>query len=150
VQVADVINGACSCGFSDTNITASVFSCRNSQTQVVFKAHLSYTSQAGTHYTAEDLVTLFSLWVSSGPSLTMTGTVLSVDPTCQPVELESLTDEDCLRPNPPMSSDTLNITTIWAGALGGILGIAIVTAIMIIVLMSVRYYRRTKTLNFSR
>jgi hypothetical protein len=117
---------------------------------VVFKARLSYTSQVGT-YTAEDLVTLFSLWVSSGPPLTVTGTVLSVDPTC-PVELESLTDEDCLRPlNPPMSSDTLNITTIWAGALGGILGvIAIVTVIVIIVLMSVRYYRRTKTLNFSR
>jgi hypothetical protein len=93
---------------------------------------------------------LFSLWVSNGPSLTVTGTVLSVDPTC-PVELESLTDEDCLRPSPPTLSDTLtNATMIWAGALGGILGIAIVTVIVIIVLMSVRYYRRTKTLKFSR
>ena len=39
------------------------------------------------------IVMLFSSWVSSEPSLTVTGTVLSVDPTC-PVELESLTDED--------------------------------------------------------
>ncbi len=148
MHVADVIDSACSCGFSATNITESVFSCRSSQTQVVFKASLSYTSQAGT-YTAEDLVTLFSSWVSSGPSLTVTGTVLSVDPTC-PVDLESLTDEDCLRPNPPMSSDTLNITTIWAGALGGILGIAIVTVIVTIVLVSVRCYRQTKTSNISR
>ena len=57
----------------------------------------------------------------------MTGTVLSVDPTC-PVELGSLTDEDCLRPNP---LDILNITTIlWAGTLGGILAIASMIMIM--------------------
>ena len=92
---------------------------------------------------------LFSLWVSGGPSLTVTGTVLSVDPTC-PVELESLTDEDCFRPNPPMVSDALNVTTIWAGALGGILAIVIVIVIVIIVLMLVGYSRRTKTSNISR
>ena len=93
---------------------------------------------------------LLSSWVSSGPSLTVTGTVLSVDPTC-PVELESLTDEDCLRPSPPILSDTLNITTIWAGALGGILAITIImTVIVIIVLMLVRYSRRTKISNIPR
>ena len=92
---------------------------------------------------------LFSSWVSSGPSLTVTGTVLSVDPTC-PVELGSLTDEDCLRPNPPILSDAVNITTIWAGALGGILAIAIMIVIMAIVLMLIRYSRRTKTSNISR
>ena len=79
----------------------------------------------------------------------MHGTVLSVDPT-RPVELESLTDEDCLRPNPPKLSDILNITTIWAGALGGILAIAIMIVIMVIVLILVRYSRRTKTSNISR
>ena len=92
---------------------------------------------------------LFSSWISSGPSLTVTGTVLSVDPTC-PVELESLTDEDCLRPNLPMVSDAPNVTTIWAGTLGGVLAIAIMIVIVIIVLMLVRYSRRTKTLNISR
>ena len=125
-----------------------MFSCRSSETQVVFKAHLSYTSPVGT-YSADDLVMLFSSWVGSGPSLTVTGTVLSVDSTC-PVELESLTDKDCRRPNPPALSDTLNVTTIWAGALGGVLGIAITIMIVIIVLMSVRYSHRTKTLNISR
>ena len=94
---------------------------------------------------------LFSSWVSGGPSLTVTGTVLSVDPSC-PVELESLTDEDCLRPNLPMVSDAaaLNVTTIWAGTLGGVLAIAIMIVIVIIVLMLVRYSRRTKMLNISR
>ena len=89
---------------------------------------------------------LFSSWVSSGPFLTVTGTVLSVDPTC-PVELGSLTDEDCLRPNPP---DTLNITMIWAGTLGGILAIASMIMIMVTVVMLVQYSRRTKTSNISR
>ena len=65
----------------------------------LFSKHTSAT-HAGS-YTAEGLVMLFSSWVSGGPSLTVTGTVLSVDPTC-PVELGSLTDEDCLRPNPPI------------------------------------------------
>ena len=92
---------------------------------------------------------LLSSWVSSGPSLTVTGTVLSVDPT-RPVELGSLTDEDCLRPNPPILSDTLNITMIWAGALGGILAIVIMIVIVIIVLILVRYSRRTKTSNILR
>ena len=149
MHVAQIIASACSCGFSATNITESVFSCRSSKTQVVFKARLNYTSPAGS-YTAEDLVMLFSSWVSRGPSLTVTGTVLSVDPTC-PVELGSLTDEDCLRPNPPILSDTLNITAIWAGALGGILAITIImTVIVIIVLMLVRYSRRTKISNIPR
>ena len=93
---------------------------------------------------------LFSSWVSSGPSLTVAGTVLSVDPTCS-VELESLTDEDCMRPNPPILSDTLNVTTIWAGALGGVFGIAmIVIVILIILLILGRHFRRTKTLKISR
>lgn len=92
---------------------------------------------------------IFSSWVGSGPSLTVTGTVLSVDPNC-PVELESLTDEDCRKPNPPTLSDTLNVTAIWAGALGGFLGIAIIVVILMIVLLSVRYSRRTKSLDLSR
>ena len=92
---------------------------------------------------------LFLSWVSGGPSLTVTGTVLSVDPTC-PVELGSLTDEDCLRPNLPMVSDALNVTIIWAGALGGVLAIAVMIVIVIIVLMLVRYSRQTKTSNISR
>ena len=82
----------------------------------------------------------------------MTDTVLSVDPTC-PVELGSLTDEDSLRPSPPILSDTLNITAIWAGALqvGGILAITIIMiVIVILVLMLVRYSRRTTTSNSSR
>ena len=75
---------------------------------------------------------------SSGPSLTVAGTVLSVDPTCS-VELESLTDEDCRRPSPatlpPTLSDALNVTTIWAGALGGVLGITIVIVTVIILVL---------------
>ena len=94
-------------------------------------------------------MTFFSSWISSGPSLTVTGTVLSVDPTC-PVELESLTEEDCRRPNPPTLSDTLNVTIIWAGALGGVLGIVIIIVIVIIVLIWIRYSCQTKTLNISR
>ena len=122
-----------------------MFSCRSSETQVVFKARFSYTSPVGT-YSADDLVLLFSSWVSSGPSLTVTGTVLSVDPAC-PVELESLTDEDCTRPNPPTLSDTLNVTAIWAGALGGVVVFAtIIIVIVIIALISIRYSRQTKTL----
>ena len=75
---------------------------------------------------------------SSGPSLTVAGTVLSVDPTCS-VELESLIDEDCRRPSPatlpPTLSDALNVTTIWAGALGGVLGITIVIVTVIIIVL---------------
>ena len=59
-------------------------------------------------------------------------------------------DEDCFRPNPPILSDTVNITTIWAGALGGILAIVIMIVIVIIVLILVRYSRRTKTSNILR
>ena len=97
---------------------------------------------------------LLSSWVTSGPSLTVAGTVLSVDPTCS-VELESLTDEDCRRPSPatlpPTLSDALNVTTIWAGALGGVLGIAIMIVIVIIIIViSVRHSRQTKTLKISR
>ena len=123
-----------------------MFSCRGSETQVVFKARLSYTGPVGT-YSANDLVIFFSSWVMSGRSLslTVTGTVFTVDPTC-PAELESLTAEDCVNPNSPVS-DTLNTNIIWTCALGGSV---VIVMIIIIVVISIWCAHRKKKLKLSR
>ena len=89
------------------------------------------------------------MWVRSGPSLTVNGTVFSVDPTCM-AELKSLTDEDCstsLGPNPP---DLTNTTIqIWAYAFGGAF-LTIVVITITVALLSKYCVHRRKRLNLSR
>ena len=75
---------------------------------------ISYTSEIGT-YSANDSVTFFSAWASSGSSITLAGTVYTVDPFC-PTKVESLTDEDRIAHNSP---DTLKhehylVKFIWS------------------------------------
>ena len=88
-----------------SHFTKSVICCQNSETQVVFKAHLRYTNQIET-YSADDLITLFSSWISNGSTLTVVNTTGNVDSSL-PTKLRSLTDIDCVDLNP----DTLNSTS---------------------------------------
>ena len=116
-----------------------MFSCPNFQTKVVFKAHLRYSSGISTK-TADELVTSFSSWVKSGPSLTVSGSVLNVDPTC-PAEVESLTDEDCEITNSSLHTRSRKPTKLLAGVLSGsLVVIMIITAT--VVLISVLGVRR--------
>lgn len=148
VAVVNVISDACSCDFTSENIINSVFSCRSSETQVVFKAHLNYTSPFGSH-TADELVSFFLHWVSSGPPLTVTGTVFSVDPSC-PAELESLTSEDCVRQLLPTPTTLMiNATIIW----GPVFGVAVLLLLVVIIAMTSLFYirqRRKKAIALSR
>lgn len=99
-------------------------------------------------YSADDLISFLSMWVRSGPTVTVNGIVFSVDPTCT-IKLNSLTDEDCTshnRPNPP---DSLNTTIIWICALGGAF-LTVVVITVTVALLSKYCVHRRRRLNLSK
>ena len=151
-NIVSVITDRCSCDFTSKNIVESLFSCRSSETKVVYKASIQFnTSQPG-HLSADKLTSLVSSWVSDGPSLTVNGILLNVDPTC-PVELESLTSDDCITrlqtnelPNLESGSTVIIGSSVAVGALITVTTLTIVVATILIICFRMKKKRATPDL----
>lgn len=142
-NLLDIIQDRCNCDFNLENIAESLFSCRSSETQVVFKAQIYYiyNSSQPEQFSADNITKIVIAWVSGGPSLTVAGVVLSVDPTC-PVETQSLLAEDCVQSLPSNDSSSDSSAVIW----GLIIGIFfIITAVLVTVILLFSCFRRRKS-----
>ena len=142
-----MIRDRCACDFNSENIAESLFSCRSSETQVVFKAEIFFYSDQPEQFSADNITRFVSAWVSSGSSLTVTGVVLSVDPSC-PVVVESLTTEDCVQSLP--SNEFVNDSSIiiWGPVIGTII---IITVLVTVVLLFFCFQqRKSRSTSLSR
>ena len=145
-----VIQDRCNCDFT---IVESLFSCRSSQTQVVFKARIYYTynSSQPNYFSTDNITKIISAWVSSGPSLTVAGVVLSVDPSC-PVQVESLTAEDCIQslPSNDIHNSSYSSVVIWGPIIGTLIFITAVLVIFIMLLISCFRHRKSRSTSLSQ
>ena len=129
----------CHCQYAAENIMETSFVCF-SEEYVTFRAQLSSTAEA-------DSTTLLSLiegWVSTGPTIRVSGVLRRVDKDC-PVAISDFSEGECVMPDTadPASSQSDNTAAI----VGGIVAIAVVliiagTIVIIVVVGLVMKYRR--------
>ena len=129
----------CHCQYAAENIMETSFVCF-SEEYVTFRAQLSSTADA-------DSTTLLSLiegWVSTGPTIRVSGVLRRVDKDC-PVAISDFGEGECVMPDTadPASSQSDNTAAI----VGGIVAIAVVliiagTIVIIVVVALVMKYHR--------
>ena len=142
-----MIRDRCACDFNSENIAESLFSCRSSEAQVVFKAEIFFYSDQPEQLSADNITRFVSAWVSSGSSLTVAGVVLSVDPSC-PVVVESLTTEDCVQSLPSNEFVNESSIIIWGPVIGTII---IITVLVTVVLLFFCFQqRKSRSTSLSR
>ena len=109
------VGDLCSCTVPENSIHNAVFSCRNSNQAVVFKAQISIQNEV---VTTVQMFKIISSWAKTSPSIIVLRRLLQVDPTC-PTELETLLADDCQKPmhsNIYHDSTTLSIPKAEHGA----------------------------------
>ena len=127
-----------------------MFSCRNSNEAVVFKAEISIQNEV---VTAAQMFKIISTWAKSSPSIIVLRSLLQIDPTC-PTELESFLADDCQQPIqhftthsiPEVDQSEGNATEMLTivGTLVGVLVAA--TVISTIVIGCVVYHRAKRAM----
>jgi len=142
----------CHCQYAAENIKEASFVCF-SEEYVTFRAQLSSTADA-------DSTTLLSLiegWVSTGPTIRVSGVLRRVDKDC-PVAISDFSEGECVMPpiQTPAETVTDDVTTAspassqsdnTAAIVGGIVAIAVVliiattTAIVLVVALVMKYRR---------
>ena len=148
------VEDLCSCTVPENSIHSAVFSCRNSNRAVVFKAQISIHNEA---VTAEQMFKIISSWAKTSPSITVLRSLLQVDPTC-PAKLETFQAEGCQQPIQQSTTHSISeadergdnaaeILTI-VGTLVGVLVAA--TVIATIVIGCVVYHRAKRAKNHGK
>ena len=124
-----IIGTLCSCEFTEDNIDVSEISCKSGSDAVLIRGTISYVTSGDT-YSAIELRSLLSDWVQNGTrTLTVDGTVLSVNSTC-PVPLESLQDTTCLVTQPTIPTETIAVW-VWV-VVGAVAAVLLVTLLIFI------------------
>ena len=123
----------CHCQYDAESIKEESFVCFvGSEKYVTFRAQLSSTADA-------DSTTLLSLiegWVSTGPTIRVSGVLRRVDKDC-PVAISDFSEGECVMTttDDTVSSQSDSTAAIVGGSLGGVLVIVIMTTAIIIVLV---------------
>ena len=138
--VLAAMENLCSCTLPGDSINNAVFSCRNTNKAVVFKAQIRIASET---VIADQMLRLISSWAKDSPSIVALRTLLQVDPTC-PTEFEMLLADDCQRPThsairlysttpsgPDSEGHEMGVVTIIGGAVGGLVTIVVIAVIAI-------------------
>ena len=128
----------CNCHYAAENITEESFVCfPSSEDYVTFRAQLGSTSGA-------DSTTLLSLiegWVSTGPTIRVSGMLRRVDKDCS-VAISDFSEGECVMPD-PASSQSDNTVGIVGGIVGGVVLISAMTfATVLVVILFMRRHRR--------
>lgn len=141
----------CSCTVPENSIHSAVFSCRNSNQAVVFKAKISIQNGV---VTTEQMFKIISTWAKTSPSIIVLRSLLQVDPTC-PTKLESFLANDCQQtlqhstthsiPEAEEHGDNAAEILTIVGSLVGVLVAA--TVIATIVIGIVVYHRAKRSKN---
>ena len=135
--IADGVEESCQCGFSVTYFADGGFKCFQDSAEVAVTYRTQLSAPNGT-------VEQISLWLSTSPSVVVTGVRLQLDSTCNLV-IESLSDRECgvvteketTTEIPPAGTSTksdtqssqLNLT------IGGAIGFAVMILILLVFLL---------------
>ena len=141
-EVVDQLTASC----SDCDITSDIidretrsFACfPESPTYVTYRARLEGTSETD----SGSLISLIEDWVRGGPSIVVTGVLMTVDSECS-VAISSLSEGECLEtpptpdptPDHKPTTDTSSMSTTGSTNANGSTNIAIVIGIVVIVLI---------------
>ena len=123
-----------------------MFSCRNINTAVIFKARINIANKTF----ADQMLHFISTWVKSSPSIIIVKTLLEVDPTC-PTELETLLADDCqnllIFPNVSLHPDTENHESAIIPIISGTtVGVLVAMTIMVITIIGcIMLYKAKRT-----
>lgn len=136
------LNGICGCGLTAEHITSGEFQCLSNANKVTYRARLSGTPEAS----ASVIISLAEEWIALGEanSVNIDGQTLSVDSTCQQVQISSYDDPVCSTTEPKSSNEGGdNSTVIFSAVAAFALLIGILTVVVITVVV-VRHWRSRK------
>ena len=120
---------SCHCQYDAENITKESFVCYpSSEEYVTFRAQLSSTADA-------DSTTLLSLiegWVSTGPTIRVSGVLRRVDKDC-PVAISDFSEGECMMPDTTISASSQYSSTV--AILGAFMAVAVVLVVILVVII---------------
>jgi len=142
----------CHCQYDAQSITEESFVCfPGSEEYVTFRAQLSSTAVAD----STTLLTLIEAWVSTGPTIRVSGVLRRVDKDCS-VAISDVSEGECIMQaieTPTQSvtdvttanhaSSQSDNTAAIVGAIAVVLIIAMTTAIIVVVALVIRYRHGT-------
>ena len=134
--VVDQLTASCSdCGITGDIIDTRSFACfPESPTHVTYRARLEGTSETD----SGSLISLIEDWVRGGPSIVVTGVLMTVDSECS-VAISSLSEGECDMKTSSTSSS--NNAAIIGGIVVIVLGIVIAVTVVIIVALVLKNRR---------
>ena len=130
--VSKALTDSCSgCGIINNIIDMQSLNCfPNSHTYVTYRARLEGTSETD----SGSLISLIEKWVSSRPSISVTGILMTVDPEC-PVAISSLSEGES---TPPITSSCPQSSSGGTAAIiGGFVAIIFILIIAIIIVIAI-------------
>ena len=155
-EIARGVESLCRCGFTGDFITYSQLTCptQRQSTKAVGEAVVYAAALINIDQLEEDVIGHLEQWVASGDTVSVNGTALSVDPSCD-TELNPSTDQlQCtndvattstpsLSTEPPSdSSDSVVLLLIIISSVLGSLLLVAAAAVIIVVVYLRRKYRK--------
>ena len=145
------VEDLCSCTVPENSIHDAVFSCRNSNRAVVFKAQISIENEV---MSADQMLKIISSWAKTSPSIMVLRSLLQVDPTC-PAELETILADDCqkpIHPNNYQHSTTHSISEVEHGdnaaeiltIVGTLVGVLVAATVIATIVIGCVVFHRAK------
>ena len=114
----------CQCSFARQHITKGAFTCL-SEEGITYRARLHSSDQAS----SLEIASYIEQWTSEPKPFPVQGIFLSIDSTCT-VAIDSLTEKECLKRNPPMPRSYVAVISGVIVASGTIV-LAVVTCCII-------------------
>ena len=148
----DQLTASCSdCGITSDIIDTRSFACYlESPTYVTYRARLEGTSETD----SGSLISLIEDWVKGGPSIVVTGVLMTVDSECS-VAISSLSEGECLE-IPPITDPTATTATssnangstntaiIIGVTLTAVIVLSIVIAVTVVIIVALRLVVKTR------
>ena len=100
----------------------------DSPSHVTYRAKLEGTSETD----SDSLISLIEEWVRGGPTISVAGVLMTVDPQCS-VVISSLKEGECSTPPPTDSTEPPTNTSTVAAITGGVMAVVIVIVIAIFI-----------------
>ena len=144
--ISDGVGESCLCGFSRSYFASGGFRCFQDSAE----GAVTYRTQLNAPNGTVDFLEQISLWLSTSPSVSVTGVLLQLDSSCNLV-IESFSDRECgvvteqeTTIETPLESSQLNL--IIGGGIGfAVMILVLFVCLLVIVLLPVLLWRKFKT-----
>ena len=127
----------CHCQYAAENIKEESFVCfPGSEEYVTFRAQLNSTADVE----SSTLLSLIKGWVSTGPTIHVSGVLRRVDKDC-PVAISDFSEGECvISPTESQAAQSDNIAAIVGGVVVIVVVIAVTTAVSVVIALVMRHY----------